>query len=96
MRIVADPEVRSFLIARGGVVTVSTRSARCCTGALTTLSLETAPPTDPARYERFEDHGVVVYYASARGAHPDELVLKLKGSRRPHVEALWDGCLYAI
>jgi hypothetical protein len=96
MRIVADAATREFLAARGGIATVSARSRRCCTGALTTLSVATAPPDDPARFERFEQDGVVVYYDSPRGAHPDELVLKLKGSRRPRLEALWDGCVYAL
>jgi hypothetical protein len=96
MRIVADPKVRAYVAAHGGVVTVAARSQRCCTGALTTLAASTAAPVDPSRFERFEDDGVVVYYSSARGAHPDELVLKLKGARRPRLEALWDGCAYAI
>lgn len=96
MRIVAEAKTREYLAAQGGVITVAARSQRCCTGALTTLVVRTEAPPDPSRYERFEDDGVVVYYSSARGAHPDELVLKLKGSRRPRIEALWDGCAYAI
>ncbi len=75
---------------------MAAHSQRCCTGALTTLAVKTAAPDDPARYERFEDEGIIVYYSSPRGAHPDELVFKLKGSRRPRLEALWDGCAYAI
>lgn len=71
-------------------------SQRCCTGALTTLDVKIAAPDEAARYERFEDDGMIVFYSSARGAHPDELVLKLKGSRRQRLEALWDGCAYAI
>jgi hypothetical protein len=96
MKIVADARARAYLVAQGGVATVAARSQRCCTGSLTTLAITTAAPEDPSRYERFEDDGVVVYYRSARGAHPDELILKLKGSRRPRLEALWDGCAYAI
>ncbi len=96
MRIVAEDKVRDYLARQGGVVTVAARSQRCCTGALTTLAVTMAAPLDPSRFERFEDHGVVVYYSSPRGAHPDELILKLKGSRRPRLEALWDGCAYAI
>lgn len=96
MRIVVEPKAREYLAAQGDVVTVAARSQRCCTGALTTLAVQTRAPADPSRYERFEDQGVVVYYYSARGAHPDELVFKLKGLRRPRLEALWDGCAYAI
>lgn len=96
MRIVADREVRDFVAQRGGFVTVSTRSQLCCTGALTTLEAETAAPDDPSSYERFDDDGIVVFYHSGRRAHPDELVFKLKGSKNQRLEALWDGCVYAL
>jgi hypothetical protein len=96
VRIVAETKAREYVAAQGGVVTVAARSQRCCTGALTTLVVVTAAPPDPSRFERFEDDGLAVFYSSARGAHPDELVLKLKGTRRPRLEALWDGCAYAI
>jgi hypothetical protein len=96
VRIVADRKAREYLLAQGGTATVTARSQRCCTGALTTLVLRTEAPDDPTSYERLVDNGLVVYYRSARGAHPDELVLKLKGSRHPRIEALWDGCAYAI
>jgi hypothetical protein len=96
VRIVADRKAREYLVAEGGTATVTARSQRCCTGALTTLTVRTEAPDDPTGFERFEDEGVVIYYRSARGAHPDDLVLKLKGSRRPRLEALWDGCAYAI
>jgi hypothetical protein len=96
VRIVAEPNAREYLTTQGGVATVTARSQRCCTGALTVLAVKTEAPIDPSRYERFEDGGITVFYSSARGAHPDELVLKLKGRSRPRLEALWDGCAYAV
>ena len=70
VRIVAEERVREYLVRQGGVVTVAARSQRCCTGAMTTLAVTIAAPPDPSRFERFEDHGVVVYYRSRAAPTP--------------------------
>ena len=37
-----------------------------------------------------------LWFVAERAAPPDELRLELKGRRRKHVEAYWDGCVFAI
>jgi hypothetical protein len=37
-----------------------------------------------------------VWYRIPGGRRPDVLEIGLRGKRRPHVEAYWDGCIYAL
>jgi hypothetical protein len=37
-----------------------------------------------------------VWYRIPGGRRPDVLEIGVRGKRRPHVEAYWDGCIYAL
>jgi hypothetical protein len=96
MRVVCAPEARSYIVRHGGSITVTARSQRCCTGALTTLGVALGPPPDPSSFERLAAEDFLVYFKTAFPQRPDDLVIKLKGARRPKLSALWDGCAYVI
>ena len=40
--------------------------------------------------------GLELWFLAPAGTRPDVLEIALHGRRRPHVEAYWDGCLYAL
>lgn len=126
MRVVATPEAREFIAARGGVAYVRSLRQKCCGGALTVLSATTTAPADAVHYEpvgdpelgvrywretparamalaagleagAFEPDGALQPGASRRsGDEPRELLIELRGRRRPRLVAYWDGCAFKI
>jgi hypothetical protein len=95
MNVVASPEVGAFIRDHGGRLFVRTDTRRCCGGALTFLEADAAPRDDRS-YQRIDAGAFELWFAAGHAAPPDELRLELKGRRRRHVEAYWDGCVFAI
>ena len=105
MRVVATSEARAFVEDRGGRLFVWPDQHRCCRVSLTFLKTSTEPPLEALDYAlefgaldyaRIDADGFSVFLDPAIGSLPEELELQLRGRRRPHVEAYWDGCAYAI
>ncbi len=100
MRVVATPEATAFIAANGGVAYVHSLRRRCCGGGLTVLVASTAVPPDAASYEPVGGEEVEVRYrlgptgTSPAGSSPAELLLELRGRRRPRLCAYWDGCAF--
>jgi hypothetical protein len=95
MNVIAPPEVGAFIRDHGGRLYVWADTRRCCGGALTFL--EADPSRRPDRpFERIDAGTFELWFAPGRTSAPDELRLELRGRRHPHVEAYWDGCVFAI
>jgi hypothetical protein len=56
----------------------------------------TTPPQDLASFKAVHLAGLEVWYRIRGERQPDVLEIGLRGKRRPHVEAYWDGCIYAL
>jgi hypothetical protein len=95
MNVVASPEVGTFVRDHGGRLFVWTDARRCCGGAMVFLSADPLPKGDRS-FDRVEAGTFEVWFAGGRASPPEELRLELKGRRRKHVEAYWDGCVFTI
>ena len=56
----------------------------------------TTPPPGLTGFARLAAPGLELWFLAPAGVRPDVLEIALHGRRRPHVEAYWDGCLYAL
>ena len=94
MEVVAGSGVGQFVAERGGRLFVWTDSHRCCSGNITYLQTST-DARDAGPFTPFESSGFVVWFESGVRP-PDELHLEVKGLRRKHVEAYWNGCAFKM
>jgi hypothetical protein len=96
MLVTASPQARALIRDRGGRLFVWATSHRCCGGALTLLDSATEPPSlrPGARFERIDADGFTLFLAVGRRAGPEELVVAVRGRRRPRIDAFWNGCAY--
>jgi len=96
IRIVAPPDVREFVRARGGKLYVWTVPHFSPRITITLLETATTRPAGPAeRFVRFSAGDFDLYLDSGPLAWPDELVLELKRRRRL-VRAYWNDCAYVM
>ena len=96
IRIVAPPEVREFVRARGGKLYVWTVPHFSPRGTLTLLETATIRPAKRAGgFARFAAGDFSLYLDCGPRAWPDELVLELKRRRRV-VRAYWNDCAYVM
>ena len=97
MRVEVSPEAEEFVRGRGGQVWVwSARPRMCCWGTPAYMYAATEPPPDPSGFRPVQAAGLDVWCRIPGGRRPDVLEIGLRGKRRPHVEAYWDGCIYAL
>jgi hypothetical protein len=94
VEILISEAAASHIARHGGAVFVRPQAHRCCTGGLTLLDASTSSPPDAAAFDSIRAHGIDVRFASGPGGRPDQLHIELRGRRRPHPVALWDGCAY--
>jgi len=95
MNVIASPQVAAFVRRRGGRVFVWGTAHGCCGGGIRSLVTRTEP--DPTRsFTRYPGDGFDVWFDPGPSPIPNELVLELKGRRRPRVEAYWDGCAFVV
>lgn len=94
MELAISDEARAFVQARGGALYVRASSLRCCGGALVVLDASTSAPGDARGYVAYPAHGVELYYRGNPDRLPRELVVELKGRRRPRLAAYKDGCAF--
>jgi hypothetical protein len=96
MRVEVSPEAMAFVKLRGGRVWVwAARPAMCCAGTPSFMHAATQPPRNPSGFHRVPAP-VDLWFRSAGGLLPAVLEVGLRGRRRPHLEAYWDGCLFAL
>jgi hypothetical protein len=93
MEIEAEPEVRSFIRERGGLLFVRIRRFGNLVSPLVMLETSTEPPADALDWRRIEAPGFVLFVPDAMRL-PKILQLRVRGLFRRRVDALWDGCIY--
>lgn len=96
MRLLVDAQVCDYVSGHGGVLWLRTTRQRCCFGAFTTLHAGTSRPKDAASYRSLETDLPVDVRFLGTAAQPDEVTVQLRGTRRKHLVALWDGCKFKI
>jgi len=94
MKVIASEEAAAFVQAHGGRLFVWTRSRRCCSGPITFLAAGFEPEAGRS-FREAEADGFELRFSPGRLKPPSELRLELRGRRRRHLEAYWDGCLFA-
>ena len=87
-----------FVHGRGGELWVWAAHARmCCSGSPGVDARRNRAAGRPVRVRQVPaDGGVRVWFRGVGDLLPDVLEIGLRGSRRPRVEAYWDGCLMAM
>ncbi len=95
MKIVARPEVAELIRQRGGRLYVWTDPHKCCSGNMTYLLTGSEPPRG-RECRPFDAEGFELYFDPGRMDPPDELHLDIRGWRKKHVEAYWNGCAFAF
>ena len=95
MRVIASDDVRSYVEENGGVLYVSAHRHQCCSGSMTVLDASTREPADQSAYRRVDSGDFAVQYR-IDSSEPDELVVEMKGLRRKHPVAYWNGCAFKI
>lgn len=97
MRVEVSSEAEEFVRGRGGRLWVWAAHPRvCCWGTPAYLYAATEAPPDPDGFIPAHAAGLEVWYRIRGDRRPDVLEIELRGKRRPHVEAYWDGCIYAL
>jgi len=86
-----------FVRQRGGRLWVWAAHPRmCCSGSPAWMHAEFEAPAGLTGFVEATAAGVRVCFRGVGGRQPDVLQVGLHGSRRPRVEAYWDGCLMAM
>jgi hypothetical protein len=96
MKVIADRSATEAIGRSGGRLFVWTDPHRCCGGGITFLKTS-AEPAARHEFQRIEGtEGFDLYIDPGGRELPDELHLELKGLRTKHVEAYWNGCVFAV
>ena len=93
MNVVASPDVEPFVRDHGGRLFVWTDARRCCGGGMTYL-LTSAVPKKDRSFARIDTVGFELWFDAGHLPPPQELHLEIKGRRRAHIAAYWDGCVF--
>jgi hypothetical protein len=93
VRVQASPEAVQLIEEQGGKLYVRAKRSRCCHGSLTFLETSNEPA---GRSYRRVSADEIELYLDERLGDPEELVIEVRGRRRKHVHAYWDGCIYVV
>jgi hypothetical protein len=96
MDVVLSEAAEEYILHHGGTIFVRAHPHRCCTGALTLLDCTTTVPLDAARFQAFDTGAVGVRFSGGVSGLPHHLVIELRGLRRRHLVASWDGCAFKL
>jgi hypothetical protein len=97
MRVQISSDAAGFVLGQGGQLWVWAAYPRmCCSGAPAWMHAATAPPAGLSGFSPAQADGVQIWFRGVGGRLPDVLEIGLRGTRRPRVEAYWDGCLMAM
>jgi hypothetical protein len=98
MLVEISTDAAGFIQARGGQLWVWAAHPRmCCSGAPAWMHAATEPPPGLAGFSQVPaGEGVQIWFRGVGEQRPDVLQVGLRGTRRPRVEAYWDGCLMAM
>jgi hypothetical protein len=97
MLVKISSDAAGFVHARGGRLWVWAAHPRmCCSGAPAWMHATTEPPPGLSGFSQLPAEGMQIWFRGVGDQRPDVLEIGLRGSRRPRVEAYWDGCLMAM
>ncbi len=93
-------EAAAFIAKRGGRLWVWAAPPRmCCAGSPPWMHAATEPPPGLSGFcpvGEASQAGVQVQFRGPGDLRPGTLEIGLHGTRRPRLEAYWDGCLMAM
>jgi hypothetical protein len=92
MRILATPEARALIQARGGLLFVWAAGA---IRGVRVLRTSTEPPPDALGWRRVETGGFLVFLPPWMRL-PRELHIEARGRLRRRIDAFWNGCAFVI
>ena len=95
MEVTATPNLLAYVQGHGGSLFVRSQRQHISRG-VTFLQATTNEPRSPAGYEVFVVEGVLVLTHLPARTRPKELHLSMKGRRKPHPVASWDGCSFVV
>jgi hypothetical protein len=97
MLVKMSSDAASLVQASGGQLWVWAAHPRmCCSGAPAWMHAATEPPAGLSGFSQVPAEEVQIWFRGVGGRQPDVLEIGLRGTRRPRVEAYWDGCLMAM
>jgi hypothetical protein len=97
MLVKVSTDAASFVHASGGQLWVWAAHPRmCCSGAPAWMHAATEPPPGLTGFSEVPAEGMHIWFRGVGDRRPDVLEIGLRGTRRPKVEAYWDGCLMAM
>ena len=96
IRVVATAEAVRFIQRAGGMLFVRPAVSRSFRLALTILRASCDPPARALEYRRVDVGHFLLFLHPAIRRLPRELDVDLRGRRRPHVEAYWNGLAYVV
>jgi hypothetical protein len=94
VEVLVSEAAQEYVKAHGGTLFVRAHPHRCCSGSLTLLDATTTQPEDHADFRSFDAAGIHVRFCSGSSGCPDTLTIELRGLRKRHLVASWDGCAF--
>jgi len=94
MKITASGPAVEWIRDRGGRLFVWA-GAHCC-GGTRFVESSTEAPGDLQVFHREQGPGFELFVRQAGGQIPEEIVVELRGRRRPRLAAYWNGCPYVV
>src|SRR5688572_9809691 len=95
MWIDATPEACTFVKEGGGVLFLPAPGFAGLAGGLTILEAATDPAADALDCRRLQVRGFLLFVPGQMRL-PHELHVQLRGRFRRRIDALWNGCIYAV
>lgn len=96
MRVTAAADAAQFICAHGGQLFVWPAEHRSARLTLAVLEASVDPPLGALDFRRVEAAGFLLFMHPAFKTLPEELVVVLRGRRRPRIAAYWDGLAYIV
>lgn len=99
MRVDVSAAASDYVLGQGGRLWVWVARPRiCCAGTPAYMHAATEPPAGLSGFSALPSvpAGLEIWFRVPAGRLPDVLEIGMRGSRRPRIEAYWDGCLMAL
>ena len=96
MRVTATADAAQFIGAHGGQLFVWPAEHRSARLTLALLEASVDPPPGALDFRRVEAGTFLLFMHPAIKTLPEELVVVLRGRRRPRIAAYWDGLAYIV
>lgn len=94
MKVLASPDALSYVRERGGTLFVWV-DCLSCQGTVNFLQVSTESPGPERRFRRMAGGDFDIFIDPAGLKLPEELQLELRGWRRKHLRAAWNGATFA-